>query len=281
MNRPRQFHRLLVATASAFAALCIAAPANAAIAIPTATWGTGAQSGTMECFTSECQTGVFPSGSQGPNEDNVLGLAASSSVSDGFGAASAHAALNAVPGLHMPHLYGQSIAAVNGVAYGTSWALDHYTYSGADTTKHLSISLTGSVTAPNTPTFNEIHGDVYVFSASELPSDPGTSNLSGYFGEIIHTYQASSLALGPSNSFAAGTIDINLTNGDAFYIFARLDTSAANGGSAISMNSLGLGFDSNAGLSAASMVPEPSEWAMLLAGLGLMGFAARNRARRR
>lgn len=120
-----------------------------------------------------------------------------------------------------------------------------------------------------------------MFSASELPSDPGTSNLSGYFGEIIYTYQASTLTLGPSNSFAAGTIDINLTNGDAFYIFARLDTSAANGGSAISMNSLGLGFDNNAGLSAASMVPEPSEWAMLLAGLGLMGFAARNRARRR
>lgn len=275
MNGLPRIRRLLTATAMT---LCIASPVHAVGVIdPTPQWGTGAQSGTMKCadFSPNCGVGVYPPGSQGPDVDNFQGLTGASAASDGFGAAAAHAALNSVGGLDMPHLYGQSFAATGGVVFGTSWALDHYTYTGPSTTKHLTVSLAGTVTAPNTPSFNEINASVYVFDAAQIQGQFGFTDYRGYFGEVIQDYQQSTLSLAPGQTSDSGTIDINLDNGGAFYIFAYLGTSAGNGGSASAMNSLDLAFDSNAGLSAVSMVPEPSAWAMLLAGLGVLGFGAR------
>lgn len=71
-----------------------------------------------------------------------------------------------------------------------------------------------------------------------------------------------------------------------FQLMATLNTSAANGGMAdLSLTSLGSSLLLPVGsqmLSASGLyvqaVPEPETWAMLLAGLGLVGFAARRRA---
>jgi len=74
-----------------------------------------------------------------------------------------------------------------------------------------------------------------------------------------------------------------------FQLSATLNVAAANGGTAnFSLNALGSGLVlpdsaylmSAAGYAALQAVPEPETYAMLLAGLGLVGFAARRRVQR-
>jgi hypothetical protein len=96
-------------------------------------------------------------------------------------------------------------------------------------------------------------------------------------------------------SFAnqTGTFVIALKAGDAFSLYEFSGTTESGNISSINFDTLGVGFFSGGpnpkehfgqDLSHADLywtppVPEPSTWALMLGGLGLLGFVARRRAR--
>jgi hypothetical protein len=126
--------------------------------------------------------------------------------------------------------------------------------------------------------------------AAQIQADWGLTNLS--MVDITGGNTGSSGTL--SFTSQSGTFVIALKAGDAFSLYEF--TGAGEGGaiSSINFDTLGVGFFSGnpqhpvehfgQGLSHADLywspspVPEPSTWALTLAGLGLLGFLAKRRA---
>ena len=71
-----------------------------------------------------------------------------------------------------------------------------------------------------------------------------------------------------------------LTPGELIYVWADLNASGTRGGFADAYSTLTMAFQDSTGLSHTAPVPEPSEYLLMLAGLGVIGAAAR-RARAR
>jgi hypothetical protein len=259
-----------------------AAPAHAAPALDQ--WGTGASTSTSTCanFSLTCGVGTGPLGF-GNQVDNFRILAADSTVNDVRGAAEAHAVITGVTGLNLSRLTGQ--AGGPQIASGSSWGLDAYLYTGAATTRTLSVTLTGTVTNPGNSPFTGISASVYVLDPGEVENlGGGFTNFAGIFNEGLFPTQRVDLHIKPAGHLNTGSIVLDLNSGDSFYLWATMSTASGLGGTAISMNSLSLSFDDNTGLRSASAgqispVPEPSAWLMLLAGLATLGSAVQ-RSRR-
>lgn len=261
---------------AALIAGCLIAPMSSMAA----TWGTGASSSTSDCVatgTSTCNVGT--NGSFGPYVDNVDGATASSSFSDGRGAAEAHASIIDDSGIEMVHLRGQADSNSNGIAHASAWGLNTYTYTGANTTITLDIDLTGTLNNASGSSFTNISADIYVIDPADLNGMPFT-DLSGSFGEGIFPIAETSVSIGGSDP-ATDSLSLTLNNGDEFSIWAILFVDAGNGDSAQAMNSLDLTFSSNTGLvstAQVSAVPVPA--AVWLFGSGLLGLIAVARRKR-
>ncbi len=256
---------------AALVAGCLIAPMSSMAA----TWGTGASSGTSTCasFSTTCSTGTSPR-DFGPYIDNESGATASSSISDGRGAAEAHASFLGTSGIEMVHLRGQASSNTGGIAQASAWGLNTYTYTGADTNITLDIDLTGSLSNPADSAFTRIRADIYVIDPSNLDGMPFT-NISGFLGEGVFPIAETSVSIGGSGS-DTGSLNLNLTDGAEFSIWAILFVGAGNGESVQAMNSLDLTFSNNAGL--VSAVPLPA--AVWLFGSGLFGLIAVARRKR-
>jgi hypothetical protein len=143
--------------------------------------------------------------------------------------------------------------------------------------------LDGYVACSGAWSGNNMNQDV----AAQIQADWGLSNL------VATDVTGGNAGSDGTLSFAAqsGVFVLALKAGDAFSLY-QFDGSSVQGGiSSISYDTLGVGFVSGGnnkehfgqGLSHATVyapVPEPETYALLLAGLGVMGFIARRRRQR-
>jgi len=68
--------------------------------------------------------------------------------------------------------------------------------------------------------------------------------------------------------------------GDNIFYYSPLEGSARSNTIGNPLNSTGIGRPNPRGQAQVTPVPEPSQWAMMLAGLALVGFIVRRRSKR-
>ncbi len=129
-------------------------------------------------------------------------------------------------------------------------------------------NLCGNNTTPAGTMFLELYGAGTTFSFSG-----GVNYFGGFFGGLQLTNNTINFFDGSSQSFTIPGSDID-NGGFAFAGFTDLNQSIASvtigvGGDIISVDDLIFGTT--------SVVPEPSTYAMMLMGIGAVGFAARRR----
>ena len=89
----------------------------------------------------------------------------------------------------------------------------------------------------------------------------------------LDTPLQSSIGIAPGAfPFVSGAVSFDVNPGDSFYVFANLATLAADGGTAVSMNSLTMSFVDESELVAASAAVVPLPAAIWLFGAGLIAL---------
>lgn len=212
------------------------------------------------------------------------------------------------PGTTIQWNFGANSLTVNGVASGstqTNWsgALGSFNALAqtADTrwgviagdsltTRYLTTVVAGTpittvdnTTKGNLTQFNSV--DNMVSNQSNAQNAAGTngstaSSGTGYVGQSFGL--GTTLSRGWQNNIATGVVTLaGYGNNADFYLY---DTTSPGGGTAPAKVTPYAGiFNYNAGVLTYSVaaVPEPSEYALMLAGLGMIGFMARRRLNHR
>lgn len=168
---------------------------------------------------------------------------------------------------------------------GTSYSLD-VTLSG----------IANDVPAAGAGVFNE-DGSIVAHVMVIRDEDPGTdiafssdyasmkfeyipsSDLT-LLAEIFHPSGLTSLVIPADNTFHNLATTINVTGllpGELIYVWASLSASGTRGGFGDAYSTLTMQFQDPTGLSHVAAIPEPAEYLMLLAGLGVLGAAKRRK----
>ena len=151
-----------------------------------------------------------------------------------------------------------ALPAAQAATYSFSGMMDSGSLLGASLTGSLSFDNLG-LTGNGFELFNlsdlsiTFAGQTYNLTNADVA--PDVSYQDGVFLGL--SYSASALA--PQLAFIAGTVDATLTGNDAFVAYT-------------------IGGMDGAGSIVYAPVPEPESYAMLLAGLGLIGLIARRRS---
>lgn len=264
-------HRSLFAHALIGAASLLVAGSSAAV--PLDDWGARTIVSVADC-PSFCTNFTF-----GPTGGGVNQASAFSSVSTFQGNAQASAELDPGAGLNVPILKGEGYSTLSGQgsAFSTAFAVEGYTYTGPGSkTFNLDITLTGSV-VDSTPADNDtfIRAQVYIFEPEPFGffSDLGTLIFEVGAQEIDSTTLT---IFDEINAVRQGTLSFTLATGESVYLWALLDAEAQRDLSyADAFSTLGMGFQDDGGLVAASAIPEPATFSLV--ALGVLGLACRRR----
>lgn len=257
--------------------------ANAALAVLDQ-WGVGASSTTLACADfalPDCGVGTGPVDS-GPDVDLINGLVADSEVVSPRGEGEGHARLSRAGSISTPELkaFGAGTAGgpgTAGIGQGFAFGMEGYTYAGPGTTISLDIELSGIITNPNGRSFTSIDADVYILDPGDFAFGGfGTLNLGGLLGEGIFPLDVVSLFLDNSGIDTA-SLQLDLEDGDQFYVYATLGASAANGAIADALGTLTMDFSDSSGLVAASVPLPPAAWLFVSAVVGMLGVRRAHR----
>jgi len=271
-NAARQFTTLIVG----FALVIFSGAKTQAVVIitePLTDWGTEASSSVADC-PSFCTGFNF-----GPSENNPLQTSASSSISESRGSAEAVANLTGSLSTPLLRARGDANPSMKG-AFGTAFGSQGYTYSGADTTLTLDVTLTGSVVDPDALNFRgEVTATVVVFEVSnyEFLSHLPTLLFEAGATPVLQTGGLSDARI-DLELLDTGSIDetqsvsFDVSDGDQFYIWAILGADAVSSstiaGSADAFNTLAMSFSNPTGLTPASgVIPAPASSVLLVCGL--------------
>ncbi|WP_251140815.1 FxDxF family PEP-CTERM protein [Rhodoferax sp. U11-2br] len=157
-----------------------------------------------------------------------------------------------------------------------------------------------SVPSLSTTDFSTASGTSFLNSFLITPTLDNTLFVSIYGADTQYSSLSFQIAGGPmvsatnrgGNLIASFNDGANNTLGNAYTLLAgesyvltvtgvtKALTSGVNGSLSITVRSGGVSILPDQSLPAITPVPEPETWAMLLAGLGFVGFVARRRARK-
>lgn len=196
----------------------------------------------------------------------------------GFGAISTEFYFGGVPGGVQGHGIAWSLqsainlTSVGGAAVSATFAIPDFTIKAAP-----GQVLTGDVVSSI--------GDIVYFlsgaGASASITAKGSASVNGGPAGAVHSVSLDQLATTPSfGVFTGSSVFSGTGTYDSFTISGASITLQASGGSFVGIgaqpqNKLQFNFATQA-----AAVPEPETYALLLAGLGVMGFLARRRQQR-
>lgn len=212
--------------------------------------------------------------------------ATTSEVLSGLGTARSHAGLSGSIGA--PRIGTFAAGEVDHRVNTNSFALQRYTYVGdTATTREFSGTLTYSleIPDPNNAQYDiavasGVHATLIAFTTSAESAEAGSTAESNFRNLLAFAFGAApdyvqlatdlftDLSASVFEGISSLSIDVELNPGDSMWIFALLQTPAANGSTVDSFGTLVTGWDDTTDLiPARAFVPEPGSLALMLFGL--------------
>jgi PEP-CTERM motif-containing protein len=212
--------------------------------------------------------------------------ATTSEVLSGLGTARSHAGLSGPIGA--PRIGTFAAGEVDHRVNTNSFALQRYTYVGdTATTREFSGTLTYSleIPDPNNAQYDiavasGVHATLIAFTTSAEFAEAGSTAESNFQNLLAFAFGAApdyvqlatdlftDLSASVFEGISSLSIDVELNPGDSMWIFALLQTPAANGSTVDSFGTLVTGWDDTTDLiPARAFVPEPGSLALMLFGL--------------
>ena len=207
----------------------------------------------------------------------------------------AQSGINNVPGSVFDTAFVSQGATVNTLNAAVSANATDPLYPGQFVNSHVAVTATWANAASGNVTFDNVGFTTNAFSGGATPSlgtdwrytftadatgqftmnwnifDAGSTST---FGLVGFWFTWSETPLQQLNFATSGTLTRDIVAGHTY--FANLENQASIGGGVdtrtASMNGV---FDWSMDTGSVAAIPEPETYAMLLAGLGLLGFAAR------
>lgn len=238
------------------AVVCCAALCTAPAVLAMESWGTQADALNRNCIAQDCSGGAVGGGDStfSPEVINFQGSPATNEVDGILGTATVTASFEpAGPGLAVMKQTGVATGGLLGIATAEGNTLDLVTYSGAPTTVTLTVDLTGTHSGPTSGADNGIdgiEGTVRLFrDASDIVSiDQQSSITLSCLGKCYSAEETVIVEIADGGPPASASIDIDLVDGDQFYIHGQFTVDGAGGGVASSPNSFSYSFSQSAGL---------------------------------
>lgn len=277
-------------------------------------WGVSATSVYADCTLTWCSDAdLFPLGLMIPQTHATdplggLGAASASLFSEpdiwhdtingptNMGGAAAEVILDPIL-VGVPELRARAASYTwDGWVSALAFGIQAYQYSGSGADITLNATFSGDIVNPN---LNDVTGfsvGVWLLKPDASATLPDATTFDQFVAnafdettavEAKWTIDENGLTLIDGTGAVklnSGPLTISLSDGDEFYLAAGLVAESFGAGqSAVSWSTLTMSFDNPGGLAptgGVAAVPEPETYAMMLVGIGLVGWQLQRKSRR-